>query len=217
MHILYITGYAPTQIRTRPYNLIRHLARSGQTLTLATLWENDFEKSALDALVEETGIKLIAFPINKIHFARNLAQAFVAVDPLQSRYSWQPDLARAIEKEVTTGAQYDIVHVEHLRGSPYALHLKSVIRNSQSVIPIIYDSVDSISLITNDPRDATVAVLGVGSPALNCPAHGVMKPAWYPSSTVSSSPHPLTNKPSRTSTKNIALNVPTFQRSNVPT
>ena len=47
MRILYLVPYAPTPIRTRPYNLIRALARRGHRITVATLWEDAAERGAL--------------------------------------------------------------------------------------------------------------------------------------------------------------------------
>jgi hypothetical protein len=48
VNILFIVPYTPTPIRTRPYNLIRALARRGHQVTLATLWEDEAERQALD-------------------------------------------------------------------------------------------------------------------------------------------------------------------------
>src|SRR5574337_1031122 len=41
----------------------------------------------------------------------------------------------------------DVVHVEHLRGAPYGLYLKSQLAQSGHKTPIIWDSVDCISLL----------------------------------------------------------------------
>ncbi len=53
MKILYVVPYAPTPIRTRPYNLVRSLARLGHQVTLATLWENPEEYAGLQKLSQE--------------------------------------------------------------------------------------------------------------------------------------------------------------------
>jgi hypothetical protein len=45
VNILFIVPYTPTPIRTRPYNLIRALARRGHRITVATLWEDAAECS----------------------------------------------------------------------------------------------------------------------------------------------------------------------------
>jgi glycosyltransferase involved in cell wall biosynthesis len=63
--------------------------------------------------------------------------------PLQSVYSWQPELARYLVDVFSenSGSPYDIVHVEHLRGSQYGVWLKSRFPDQ----PIVWDSVDCIS------------------------------------------------------------------------
>jgi len=48
VNILFICPYTPTRVRARPFNLIHTLVRRGHTLTLATLWENETERAALD-------------------------------------------------------------------------------------------------------------------------------------------------------------------------
>ena len=48
LNLLMIIPYAPTLIRTRPYNLLKGLIRNGHKVTLATLWENEAERKALD-------------------------------------------------------------------------------------------------------------------------------------------------------------------------
>ena len=54
MHILFVVPYTPTLIRVRPYNLVRYLARHGHRLMLATLWETDDERRALDEMQKLT-------------------------------------------------------------------------------------------------------------------------------------------------------------------
>ena len=52
---------------------------------------------------------------------RSLLNSVAAVPsrkPLQSVYSWQRDMARQIAKRASRN-EFDIVHVEHLRGSRY--------------------------------------------------------------------------------------------------
>jgi hypothetical protein len=44
-------------------------------------------------------------------------------------------------------SDFEIVHVEHLRGARYGFHVKSAIRNPKSAIPVVWDSVDCISYL----------------------------------------------------------------------
>jgi glycosyltransferase involved in cell wall biosynthesis len=60
--------------------------------------------------------------------------------PLQTVYSWQANLAREIAERVSL-KEFDIVHVEHLRGSRYGTFLKGRFPE----LPVVWDSVDCIS------------------------------------------------------------------------
>jgi glycosyltransferase involved in cell wall biosynthesis len=70
----------------------------------------------------------------------NSATALPSRKPLQSVYSWQPAMARQIVQRASRN-EFDIVHIEHLRGSRFGLHLKSRLPN----MPVVWDSVDCIS------------------------------------------------------------------------
>jgi len=147
LNILFLVPYVPTLIRTRSYNLIRFLARSGHSVTLATLWEKEAECHELNNLVC-MGIRVISVPLTKGRSALNMLRALVAGTPLQASYCWQPALAQQIGERLATGSSpYDIIHVEHLRGARYGLHIQSAIRPQQSKIPVVWDSVDCISLL----------------------------------------------------------------------
>ncbi len=145
MNLLFLIPYTPTLIRTRPYNLLRGLARRGHHITLATLWENAAEQQALDEFRQQD-MKVIAFPLPRERVALNLAQALPSRQPLQARYCWQPALARAVD-EFVRSQPVDVVHVEHLRGSAYGLHLRDALKQRGAAIPIVWDSVDCISLL----------------------------------------------------------------------
>ncbi|MEW5721214.1 MAG: glycosyltransferase, partial [Chloroflexota bacterium] len=63
--------------------------------------------------------------------------------PLQAVYCWQSELLNSVFS--IQNSEFDIVHIEHLRGARYGLYLKSEIINHKSEIPIVWDSVDCIS------------------------------------------------------------------------
>jgi glycosyltransferase involved in cell wall biosynthesis len=171
VRILYLVPYAPTPIRTRPYNLIRHLARRGHALTLATVWERPDERRALAELAGE-GIEVIAARLARPRAAMNMLLAVASNQPLQAAYCWQPALVRALQPRLVPGAeQFDVIHVEHLRGARYGLHFKAQglrlksqdsslktqvsrpnprfapLRGQIARTPILWDSVDCISLL----------------------------------------------------------------------
>ena len=151
MNILYVCPYTPTSIRTRPYNLIHTLARRGHAVTLATLWENADELKTLRDW-EENGVKVISAPLTKRQVGVNAAMAFASGVPLQSMYCWQPELVRKIETHIASGAPIDLIHVEHLRGARYGLHLKEKVAKR---IQIVWDSVDCISYLFEQAAQAS--------------------------------------------------------------
>jgi sugar transferase (PEP-CTERM/EpsH1 system associated) len=143
MNILFIAPYVPTLIRVRPYNFVRTLARAGHRVTLATLYETEAERDAIKPL-QADGIEVIAAPLTRIRKLANLLSALPTSKPLQSSFCWQPVFASLIDQQLDT-QKFDVVHVEHLRGARYALHAQSKLQNRKSKIPIVWDSVDSIT------------------------------------------------------------------------
>ncbi|MBI5302398.1 MAG: glycosyltransferase [Chloroflexi bacterium] len=143
MNILFIVPYTPTLVRTRPYNLTRALAQRGNTVTLATLWENETERAALRGFSAE-GIRVIAEPLTRLQTALNLPGAWLRGQPLQSLYCWQPALAQRLVAEMPQ-ARWDVAHIEHLRGAEYGIYLRRFARATE--LPMVWDSVDCISFL----------------------------------------------------------------------
>ncbi|MBU0511928.1 MAG: glycosyltransferase [Chloroflexi bacterium] len=154
LNILYLVPYAPTPIRTRPYNLIRALASRGHQVTVATLWENEDERLFLESLADKD-IRVISAPLTRFQKIINLLTALPTQLPLQANYCWQPQLVNRISEQWAAGGrQWDIVHIEHLRGAKYGLqfnnkNIRVHLRSSAShfSIPIVWDSVDCISYL----------------------------------------------------------------------
>lgn len=145
MNILAIVPYTPTLIRTRPYNLIRSLALCGHALTVATLWETGQEREALQALADQ-GVRVLSGRLGKPRIARNILSALATRRPAQAVYAWQPELADRLTHVIAT-QRFDVVHVEHLRGAEYGLHVQSQLRRRRASTPVVWDSVDCISLL----------------------------------------------------------------------
>lgn len=147
LNILYIVPYVPNLIRVRPYNLIRSLAERGHCVTVATLYGSEHERKDAEELRQHvTGVH--AYPIT---LARSLMNAVLAIPrrvPFQSVYAWSPAFAQALVELAAreNGKAFDVVHVEHLRGAHYGLHLKRALR-SGTCPPVIWDSVDCITLL----------------------------------------------------------------------
>ena len=139
MRIAYIVPYVPNLIRTRPYNLINQLGSLGHEVTVFTLG------SSTGDLIDAQSLKSHCHEVyyNNQPVWRswlNSAAALPSRKPLQSVYSWQPAMAREIV-QCASRNEFDIIHIEHLRGSRFGLFLKSSLPN----IPVVWDSVDCIS------------------------------------------------------------------------
>ena len=139
MRIAYVVPYVPNLIRTRPYNLITQLASLGHEVEVFTLG------SGRQDLVDAQTLRL---KCSDVHYHAqpvwrsllNSAAAVPSCQPLQSVYSWQGEMARKLAERVSNKA-FDIVHVEHLRGSRYGVFIKSKF----PTVPVVWDSVDCIS------------------------------------------------------------------------
>jgi glycosyltransferase involved in cell wall biosynthesis len=139
MRIAYIVPYVPNQIRTRPYNLINQLAALGHEVSVFMLGTN--EQDALDAQMLESKCIRIYYHLQPVWRSfLNCAAALPSHQPLQYVYSWQRGMAQQIAQGISE-EEFDIVHVEHLRGSRYGVFLKSRFPE----MPVVWDSVDCIS------------------------------------------------------------------------
>ena len=148
MKILFVTPNPPSPIRVRPWSLAGSLQDQGHSLTLAHPLHGHDE--ALDSeILRERGFKTISRPLSKKGRLFDVVRAFLKGRPLQSGYSFSPDLMAAITTELERAESedqpYDVVHVEHLRAAPYALYL-------QPSMPVVWDSVDCISQLFEQAR-----------------------------------------------------------------
>ncbi len=70
----------------------------------------------------------------------NCLLALPSMTPFQSVYSWNPHLQLDFVVQHRQ-KKFDLVHVEHLRGSKYARNIRAMFPN----LPVVWDSVDCIS------------------------------------------------------------------------
>ena len=152
MQILFIVPYVPTQIRVRPYNLLKTLVEQNHQVTLATLWGSEAERAHLKTL-EEIGLNVLASPLSRLQSLRNCLGKLPTTTPLQAVYCWQPKLLYAIKALLATET-FDAIHVEHLRGAHYGLALKN------EGVPIVWDSVDCISYLFEQAVDHSRSLFG---------------------------------------------------------
>ena len=80
-----------------------------------------------------------------MHSGWNCLRALAGGHPMQALYSWNPRLVKRISVVVET-SDFDVVHVEHLRGAKYALHANPAEAAPERILPpVVWDSVDCIS------------------------------------------------------------------------
>ncbi len=143
MRILFVVPYTPNHIRVRPYEFLATLLRCGHDVTLATLWTSSAEQDDLQRLAS-LGVRLLAQPMPTWRSAANSLLAAPTGKPLQSVYSWQPALLAQM-RAAHAAQPFDVVHVEHLRGSQYGLELLHRWGAAPTRPAVVWDSVDCIS------------------------------------------------------------------------
>ena len=137
MHVLYVTPYVPSRIRTRPYNLIKALARCGHTITLLTASTSAEEQAQAEHLRSYCH-RVEVFPVPKWCSLLNCARALPSREPLQAMYCYSAAMECRIA-QIVQQEPIDVVHIEHLR----AARLGRAVQH----VPKVYDSVDCISLL----------------------------------------------------------------------
>jgi glycosyltransferase involved in cell wall biosynthesis len=159
MKIAFIVPYVPNQVRTRPYNLVIQLTRLGHEVDVFTVGSDDAD------LADVQSLKSIC---NQVFYYeqpvwRSLLNSLIAVPsnkPLQAVYSLQYELLHRLQEIFShTNSRpfkYDIVHVEHLRGSEYGSFLKSIAPD----VPVVWDSVDCISHLFRQAANQSSSLFG---------------------------------------------------------
>jgi len=142
MKIAYVVPYVPNLIRTRPYNLITHLAALGNDVTAFTLGSGEQDLKDVEAL--RSKVKDVYYQEQPVWYSLwNGVKVLLSRRPLQTVYSWNPKLAEQLVSLLSVPGTFDVVHVEHLRGSLYGQYVKSQLPD----FPVVWDSVDCISYL----------------------------------------------------------------------
>jgi polysaccharide biosynthesis protein PslH len=137
MKILFIAPYIPSLIRVRPYNMLRALAQRGHAVTLLALQPPGDDGEALPQL-RQWCEAIYTIPHSRGQTLINGLMALPGGLPLQAAYSRSPAFAQTAQA-LLAREQFDVVHLEHLRGA--------LLAESLGNMPIVFDSVDSISLL----------------------------------------------------------------------
>ncbi|GAB4530992.1 MAG: glycosyltransferase [Anaerolineae bacterium] len=137
LRILFISPYLPSLIRVRPYNFIKSLAARGHQITLLALLPPGEDTSSLETLRSWCqDVQTVRLPRWRTLY--NGLRALPGQVPFQAAYSRSPEMSELIQR-TQAKARFDVVHVEHLRGAE--------LNHSVNGTPIVFDSVDSISLL----------------------------------------------------------------------
>ncbi|MBC8075643.1 MAG: glycosyltransferase [Chloroflexales bacterium] len=139
MRVLFITPYVPSQIRVRPYQLLRGLAERGHAVTLlCPAGSNDADAlAALRPYCE----RIVSAPLSRAAVLANCLRALPSALPFQAAYCRTPALLELVRRTAAAGG-YDVIHVEHLRGAE--LGLAAMVADAP---PMVFDAVDCISLL----------------------------------------------------------------------
>jgi polysaccharide biosynthesis protein PslH len=158
MRVAFIVPYVPNQVRTRSYNLITYLSRLGHEVDVFTVGLGEVDKKDADSLKSRCrAVYYYEQPVWRSLW--NSALAVPSSKPLQVVYSRQPDLVHHLGEifgRDGSHAEYDIVHVEHLRGSEYGRFLKSRFPG----LPVVWDSVDCISHLFRQAAGQSTSLFG---------------------------------------------------------
>src|SRR4029453_8293366 len=123
MRIAYVVPYVPNLIRTRPYNLINRLASLGHEVSVFALGSSKLDM--IDAQSLKNHCHEVYYYTQPVwRSLLNSAAALPSRKALQTVYSWQPAMAQQIAQSASRN-EFDIVQIEHLRGSRFGLFLKS--------------------------------------------------------------------------------------------
>ena len=135
MRVLFVSPYVPSMIRVRPYQWIRALAENGCRVHLVALQppeDQGLADSAISASCEASEF----FALTRARTLWNGARAAASGLPLQAAYSRHP-AAEARIRTLAASGRFDVVHIEHLRGS--------LLVPAPCPAPTVYDAVDSIT------------------------------------------------------------------------
>lgn len=116
-------------------------------MRLGTLAEFPDNTDALRQL-SSWGVDVKCFQLSLFQRIKNSLQAVGRGLPLQYFYSFQPELWDWIRHELESG-DYDLVHVEHLRGAVFGARIREAFPDGP---PVVWDAVDTISWLVEQAR-----------------------------------------------------------------
>ena len=158
MKIAFIVPYVPNQVRTRSYNLITYLSRLGHEVDVFTVGSGKIDRADAEAL--KSRCRAVYYYVQPVwRSLLNSALAVPSSKPLQTVYSRQPELIHRLGDifgRNQNPPEYNVVHVEHLRGSEYGRYLKTRFPG----LPVVWDSVDCISHLFQQAAGQSTSLFG---------------------------------------------------------
>lgn len=142
MRVLFVSPYVPSPVRVRPYYWIKYLSALGHEIVLVTLASGSDSDADLAAM-RRICARVRVISTSPLRAAWNCVRAISAVEPFQLACMRDPSVDRVIRAEQSR-ATFDVAHIEHLRGAGFADGIRG--------LPIVYDAVDSISLLFDQTR-----------------------------------------------------------------
>lgn len=144
MRILFITPRIPFPPRKgdqlRAFHQLKGLKKLGHEIHLISYGDQPDPAPEISALCS----KVFLVDFKKLTAVKNMVAGMAKSSPLQVSYYVSEEFRKTI-KEVVQHFEYDIVHTQLVRTSPYYGELKS--------LPNVIDFVDSISLNLNRRKD----------------------------------------------------------------
>ena len=136
---------------------------------MATLYETPDEREILETWKSD-GVTVLAEKLTRPRKISNLLRALPTIKPLQSFYCWNPGLLQQIknhwQKCSIDRNYFDIIHIEHIRGALFGLELQDWLDKNNNVTPssqrppIVWDSVDCISLLFEKAAHSSRSLFG---------------------------------------------------------
>ncbi len=144
MRILFVTPYPPSRIRVRSYSFLKHL-RQEHEVTIVTLCSSTREELNAKSLRLQ-GYNVVSVQEKRWQRLLRCGIALFSQLPLQVAYANSKLLMHMVQ-QLCAENQYDIIHVEHLRGM-------ASLQSLPLTHPIIWDAVDCISLLFKQSMEA---------------------------------------------------------------